>query len=127
MSHDTLHKVAHARQRDMTLLFVTRTIRLFGYGLVSVVLVLYLKQLKFSDLQTGGLLTLTLVGDTIISLWITTRADRLGRKHMLILGGAPIALGGVVFFHSEEILRAARFARLVAVFSPRAAAGAVIL
>src|SRR3954451_10879390 len=101
MSSHPIHKTTPARHRDIALLFATRTLRLFGYGLVSVVLVLYLKQLNFSDLQTGALLTLTLVGDTLISLWITTRADRLGRKYMLILGGALMLLAGVVFVLTE--------------------------
>ena len=32
--------------------------------------------------QVGVLLTLILLGDTAISLWITTGADRLGRRHV---------------------------------------------
>ena len=83
--------------RDGWLLFGTRILRLFGYGLVSVVLVLYLAGLGFSGTQTGLLLTLTLVGDTIISLWITTIADRVGRRNMLIVGAVLMLFAGVVF------------------------------
>lgn len=68
---------------DVRLLFLTRFIRLFAYGSLSVVLVLYLAELGMSDARIGALLTLTLLGDTFVSLWITTRADRVGRKRML--------------------------------------------
>lgn len=70
---------------DGRLLFNTRIVRLFAYGFLSVVLVLYLAQAGLSEMQIGLLLSLTLIGDTIISLWITTHADRLGRRRMLML------------------------------------------
>ena len=38
---------------------------------LSVVLVLYLAGLGFSEGRIGLLLTLTLAGDTLVSLWIT--------------------------------------------------------
>lgn len=82
---------------DGRLLFVTRCVRLFGYGLISVILVLYLAQTGMSDPQIGLLLTLTLVGDTVISLWITTTADRLGRKRMLVAGALLLVFAGIVF------------------------------
>ena len=58
--------------RDGRLLFSTRAVRMFGYGLASVVLVLYLAALGLPDPVIGLLLTLTLLGDAAISLWLTT-------------------------------------------------------
>ena len=46
---------------DGRLLFATRSARLFAYGLVSVVLVLYLAEVGLSEQQIGLLLTLTLL------------------------------------------------------------------
>ncbi len=83
--------------KDGWLLFATRSLRLFGYGLVAVVLMLYLTDLGFSEFWAGALLTLTLLGDTVISLWITTKADRIGRKAMLIVGAALMFGAGIVF------------------------------
>jgi MFS family permease len=57
-------------KRDACVLFLSRFIRLFAYG----------------ESQVGILLTLTLVGDLAISLALTTRADRLGRRATLIVG-----------------------------------------
>ncbi len=84
------------------LLFTTRIVRLFAYGFVSLVLVLYLAELRFRDTQIGLLLTMTLLGDTAISLWITTSADRIGRKRMLIAGAALMVLGGAVFAATND-------------------------
>jgi MFS family permease len=86
-----------ALNRDAWLLFLTRFIRLFAYGLISVVLVFYLVGIGLTESQTGLLLTLTLIGDTAISLYLTTRADRFGRRRMLIIGALLMAAAGLVF------------------------------
>lgn len=90
--------------RDGLLLFLTRSLRLFAYGSLSVVLVLYLTSLGLTVGQTGTLLTLTLVGDTVVSLWLTTRADRLGRRRMLLVGAALMAASGVVFALTRDFV-----------------------
>ena len=64
---------------DVRLLLASRAVRMFGYGFLSVVLVLYLDAIGLSDLWIGVLLTLTLLGDAVLSLWLTTRADRVLR------------------------------------------------
>jgi len=86
---------ASARQAD--LLFATRFVRLFAYGSLSVVLVFYLVGVGLSEPEIGLLLTLTLVGDTFVSLYLTTRADRIGRRRMLIVGALLMAAAGGVF------------------------------
>jgi MFS family permease len=83
--------------RDGRLLFATRVARMFGYGLISVVLVLYLVALGIEGVWVGGILTLTLLGDAAISLWLTTHADRLGRR-VVLLAGAGLMLGAGVLF-----------------------------
>jgi MFS family permease len=82
---------------DAWLLFVTRFTRLFAYGSLSVVLVFYLVGVGLTEPQIGLLLTLTLVGDTLVSLYLTTRADRLGRNRTLVAGALLMAAAGVVF------------------------------
>ncbi|HWC72958.1 MAG TPA: MFS transporter [Gemmatimonadales bacterium] len=93
-----------ALPRDGRLLFLTRFTRLFAYGAVSVVLVLYLTSLGLDASQIGLLMTLTLVGDTVISLWLTTRADRLGRRRMLMIGAALMAIAGLAFAFTANFL-----------------------
>ncbi len=82
---------------NVLILFGARSIRLFAYGALSVVLALYLVEVGLSEAEVGVLFALTLAGDAGISLWITTRADRIGRKRMLILGACLMILAGVVF------------------------------
>jgi len=82
---------------DGRLLIGTRITRLFAYGALSVVLVLYLVQLGMALPAIGVLLCLTLVGDTLVSLWITTSADRIGRRSMLILGAILMLIAGIAF------------------------------
>jgi MFS family permease len=79
------------------LLFAMRTLRMFGYGFLAVVLVLYLAALELDPLTIGLVLTLTLVGDTLISLWLTTNADRIGRRRVLVAGSLLMVGAGLVF------------------------------
>ncbi|OLB59696.1 MAG: MFS transporter, partial [Gemmatimonadetes bacterium 13_2_20CM_2_69_23] len=90
--------------RDGRLLFFTRSVRLFAYGALAVVLVVYLTSSGLSASQTGLLLTLTLVGDTAVSLYLTTRADRLGRRRMLIVGAILMVAAGVTFAWTRDFL-----------------------
>jgi len=82
---------------DLVLLFATRFTRLFAYGALSVVLVFYLVSLGLSEIQVGMLLTLTLAGDIAMSLWLTTRGDRIGRRRMLVAGALLMAGAGLTF------------------------------
>ena len=88
--------------RDIAVLFCTRFTRLFAYGSLSVYLVLYLAKLGFSGSQIGTLLALTLAGDTVVSLWLTTRADRFGRRRTLFVGAALMAIAGAVFAMADS-------------------------
>src|SRR4051794_16828180 len=97
MSSDLKSHALRTLTPDGRLLFGTRCVRLFAYGLLSVVLVLYLTEIGLTEVQVGLLLTLILLGDTAISLWITTAADRLGRRRMLVAGSLLMALAGVAF------------------------------
>ncbi|PYR26354.1 MAG: MFS transporter, partial [Acidobacteria bacterium] len=85
------------------MLFATRFVRLFAYGSLSVVLVFYLVGVGLSQPQIGVLLTLTLAGDTVVSLVLTTRADRVGRRRMLMAGAVLMAAAGLVFAWTRNI------------------------
>ena len=89
--------------RDGRLLFATRIARLFGYGFLSVVLVLYLVEIGFGAFEVGLILTLTLVGDAAISLWLTTHADRIGRRRVLLAGAGLMVLAGLAFLLSRDL------------------------
>lgn len=90
--------------RDGRLLFLTRFVRLFSYGMLAVVLVFYLTGLGLSESQTGLLLSLTLMGDTVVSLILTTQADRIGRRRMLIAGAVLMSAAGLAFACTHNFL-----------------------
>jgi len=77
---------------------------MFAYGLLSIVLVLYLIEVGLTEWEVGLLLSLTLAGDTAISLWLTTTADRLGRRRTLIVGAILMVLAGLAFVSTGSFL-----------------------
>src|SRR5262249_23600041 len=99
-------RAGQARRRvtaDGRLLFATRFLRLFAYGALSVVLVLYLVELGLTETDTGLLLTSTLLGDTLVSLYLTTQADRIGRRRMLIIGAVLMSAAGIAFAFTNRM------------------------
>jgi MFS family permease len=105
------------RRRDVALLFGMRSVRLVAYGGLAIVLALYLLEIGLDAGQVGLLLALTLAGDAVVSLALTTHADRYGRRVTLVAGAGLMVFGGVVFAATGEfaVLLAAA---IVAVLSP---------
>lgn len=103
--------------RDVALLFATRCLRMFGYGFLSTVLVLYLTSLGYSGADVGLLLTLTLLGDAAISLWLTTHADRVGRRRVLVAGAALMLVAGLAFV-ATPVFAVLAVAATIGVISP---------
>jgi MFS family permease len=102
---------------DAHILFGTRIIRMFAYGFLSVVLVLYLAQLGLNGGLIGLLLSLTLIGDAAISLWMTTNADRVGRRRVLVAGAVLMLFAGILFAATDRIVLLV-IAAIVGVISP---------
>jgi MFS family permease len=82
---------------DVRILFLTRGVRTFAYGLLAVILALYLSARGFDDAHIGLIFTLTLVGDAILSVGVAGIADRFGRRRLLIASSSLVVLAGVVF------------------------------
>jgi predicted MFS family arabinose efflux permease len=82
---------------DTKLLCLQRFVRLFAYGGATLILVAFFTELSISKTKSGLFMTLTLVGDTLISFLLTLFADRLGRRAILALGAGLMAASGVVF------------------------------
>lgn len=78
--------------------------RLFAYGALSVVLVLYLASIGLEERAIGVLLTLTLVGDILVSLVLSTRADYFGRRRTLLAGAALMLVAALVFASTGNFL-----------------------
>jgi MFS family permease len=104
-------------QMDVRILFTTRIVRLFCYGFLSLVLALYLAQVGLTGPQIGLLFSLTLAGDAAVSLWLTTSADRLGRRRTLQLGALLMLGAGLVFMWTGN-MALLMAAAIVGVISP---------
>ena len=104
--------------RDTKLLCLQRFTRLFAYGASTLILALYLSSLGSSDARIGLFMTLTLLGDVVISFLLTLVADGLGRRRILALGATLMSASGLVFAVSGNywILVAAS---IFGVISPR--------
>jgi MFS family permease len=104
-------------RRDIRILFSTRILRLFAYGFLSVILAFYLIEVGLDERSMGLLFTFTLAGDAGISLWLTTSADRIGRRRMLCLGAMLMVLAGVAFLLTRNPLLLTA-AAIIGVISP---------
>ena len=94
----------YVSSRDTKLLCLQRFTRLFAYGASTLVLALYLSSLGSSDARIGLFMTLTLLGDVVISFLLTLVADGLGRRRILVLGAALMTASGIVLRHQWELL-----------------------
>ena len=112
-----VYSILHS-SRDTKLLCLQRFTRLFAYGASTLILALYLSSLGSSDARIGLFMTLTLLGDVVISFLLTLVADGLGRRRILVLGAALMSASGVIFAISGNywILVAAS---IFGVISPR--------
>ena len=88
--------------RDVVLSFLTRFLRMFSYGGIAPVFFLYLTELAFSEQSIGALLTAILLGDLVITLYLSTRADGFGRRPTLIIASLLKVLAGVAFAASSN-------------------------
>jgi MFS family permease len=88
--------------RDGWLLFVTCGVRSFAYGFLSVVLGVYLDATGMSVTAIGWIFTAALGGGAVMTIFITSTADRFGRRALLILGALLMALAGWVFAVSDH-------------------------
>jgi MFS family permease len=103
--------------KNIPILFSTRIIRLFCYGFLSVVLAVYLVAAGFTEKQIGLLFTFTLIGDAIISLWLTTSADRFGRRRILLVGSLLMVAAGGAFLVTQNFILLV-IAAIIGVISP---------
>jgi MFS family permease len=102
---------------DGRLLFATCAVRSFAYGFLSVILGLYLDAAGLSPAAIGRIFTAALAGGAMMTILITSVADRFGRRVLLIAGAALMALAGSVFAVSANPIYLA-VAAIIGTISP---------
>ena len=88
--------------RDGWLLFATCGVRSFAYGFLSVILGLYLDAQGVSPTAIGWIFTAALAGGAVMTIVITSIADGLGRRALLMFGALSMASAGCVFAVSNN-------------------------
>lgn len=87
---------------DAWLIIIARTCRMFAYGANSTFIALFFSTLGFSDFRIGLFMTLTLAGDSILTIIFTAVADSFGRRKTLLLGSGMMVGSGLVFTMFEN-------------------------
>ena len=87
---------------DLQILFITKAVRLFSYGCLSVPLLLYLTEIGINDKWIGILLTCIMLGDLFITMYLTTNADRIGRRKVFAIGSLLEIFTGIMFSVSNN-------------------------
>jgi len=85
-------------------LFLTKFLRMFSYGSLAPVFYEYLLALGIDVTHAGFLMTGILLGDLMITLNLTTRADTFGRKYVLLIGSILKCGAGVVFAITDNFV-----------------------
>jgi MFS family permease len=100
--HEFGLKSLHDTGLDAWLIVLSRTTRMLAYGTNSLILALFFSALEFSDTYIGLFMTLTLLGDVLLSVLLTLVADGVGRRRILFAGSALMVLSGATFAYFEN-------------------------
>lgn len=92
-----IYKTLRQANLDIWLLWASVFFRLLSFGVTNQVMVLFLRKVDIPESKIGYFMTLTLVGDVMISYFLTWNADKLGRRNVLIVGTIMMFAAGVTF------------------------------
>lgn len=88
--------------KDTYVLALQRFLRMVAYGITTLILALFLRELKVTDAQIGYFMTLTLIGDVVLSYVVTFYADKLGRRAVLLYSSLVMSISGLMFAGSSN-------------------------
>lgn len=93
-----------SKRKDFILLFVARALRMFSYGMIAIVMINNLNLKGFTGTEIGILNFAVIVGDIVVSLILTTKADKFGRKNTLIIGAILKLITGIFYAYSANLI-----------------------
>jgi MFS family permease len=82
---------------DALHILAARSVRAFADGFVALLLPIYLLERGFSVLAIGSIITATLIGSALLTLWVGMFANRHKRRHMLAAACLLMAATGAGF------------------------------
>jgi MFS family permease len=83
--------------RDARWILAARGVRAFADGFVSILLPVYLLQLGFNAFAIGSIITSTLIGSALVTLWLGAVANRFPRRVLLRAACMLMAATGAAF------------------------------
>src|SRR5881227_144709 len=83
--------------RDTLRILVARGLRAFGDGFVALLVPIYLLELGFSALAIGAIVTTTLIGTALLTLWVGMVANRYSVRRLLLAAALLMAATGAAF------------------------------
>jgi MFS family permease len=83
--------------RDAVRILAARGLRAFGDGCVSLLVPIYLLQLGFSALEIGAIVTSTLIGTALVTLWAGMVANRYSVRRLLLAAALLMIATGAGF------------------------------
>jgi len=86
-----------AARTDAFRILIARGLRAFGDGFVALLVPIYLVELGFSALAIGAIVTSTLIGTALLTLWVGMVAHRHSRRRLLLAAAVLMAATGVGF------------------------------
>lgn len=89
---------------DGRCVILARILRMFGFGFSSVLIGVILAEAGLSFVQVSLLLSVALIGSVIEIIFATLFADRLGRRRTLVGFAVLMALGGLAFAFSHNLI-----------------------
>jgi predicted MFS family arabinose efflux permease len=89
--------VAASGSSDARRILVARGLRAFGDGFVALLVPIYLLELGFSALAIGAIVTSTLIGTALLTLWAGMVANRYSVRRLLLAAALLMAATGAAF------------------------------
>jgi predicted MFS family arabinose efflux permease len=89
--------VAASGASDAFRILIARGLRAFGDGFVALLVPIYLLELGFSALEIGAIVTSTLIGTALVTLWAGMVANRYSVRRLLLAAALLMAATGAAF------------------------------
>jgi len=89
--------IPHGASKDAKHVLAARAVRAFADGFVSVLLPVYLLEFGFSVIAIGAIITATLIGSALLTLWVGRYAHRHKRRLLLLAACILMATTGAGF------------------------------
>ena len=90
--------------REGNYLMVTKTLRVFAYSFISIVMPLYLLASGYTALFVGIVIAITIFASVIFNVLVTLFVGRVGERKFLIALALVMALSGVLFAWNPDLL-----------------------